>query len=605
MRPDSKPCVLGTVGAASSPRWAAPVAAGTPLLRIICALFLLAPHALAIDNADCLVCHSDPALVKTNAAGKAVSLFVDEEKFAGSVHGKLQCASCHADISEVPHPDGFAAKAVNCAQCHKEQSTSYGASVHGLARAAGNLNAATCVSCHGVHNVLSHLDPAAPLHRKNLAATCSHCHPKEAADYGKSIHARDLAAGVREAPTCTDCHFEHKIERLTGASPVKIAEQICGQCHASERVGVKFSLPADRIRTYLDSYHGRAARLGSTRAANCASCHGWHDVLPSSDPESWVNPKNLPRTCGNCHPGIGAKLAATPIRIHAPPGAAEGKPWIVNFVARFYIAIIVVIVGAMLVHNGLDYLAKTRAHARRVCATDGEMRLTLSMRAQHHALIVLFALLAYTGFVHKFPEAVWSWPFQILPDGSYWRGMTHRVSGWLFTGLLVGHLIALIGSRRGREELKDLWLRKHDWRDARLAVTHNLGRAAELPPHRRYNYVEKTGYWALMWGSVVMIITGVMLIFTEPVLRLLPKVWLDVAQVIHFYEALLATLAIILWHVYAVIFDPHVYPMNPAWLIGKKAPEQPTDTQEQTRPQPVRTPEPDAETPPRQDVEEG
>jgi spermidine synthase len=75
-----------------------------------------------------------------------------------------------------------------------------------------------------------------------------------------------------------------------------------------------------------------------------------------------------------------------------------------------------------------------------------------------------------------------------------------------------------------------------------------------------------------MWGSVVMIVTGLMLLFTETVLRTMPKVWHDVAQVIHYYEAVLATLAILVWHFYWVIFDPKEYPMNPSWLIGKKAP---------------------------------
>ena len=99
------------------------------------------------------------------------------------------------------------------------------------------------------------------------------------------------------------------------------------------------------------------------------------------------------------------------------------------------------------------------------------------------------------------------------------------------------------------------------------------------PPHRRWNYAEKAEYWALIWGSVVMIITGAMLIFTEHGAATLPKVWHDVAQVIHFYEALLATLAILVWHFYWMIFDPKEYPMNPSWLIGKKAAERPEDAE--------------------------
>ena len=184
--------------------------------------------------------------------------------------------------------------------------------------------------------------------------------------------------------------------------------------------------------------------------------------------------------------------------------------------------------------------------------------------------IVLFVLLAYTGFVHKFPEAVWSWPFQVIPDGNYVRGMIHRVAGWAFTVLLIGHCLALCGTKTGRIELKALWLRVKDLMDVFAALAFNLGLRSAPPARERFNYVEKSEYWALIWGSVIMTITGIMLIFTEVVLHFLPKVWLDVAQVVHYYEALLATLAIIVWHFYAVIFDPHEYPMNPAWLIGKK-----------------------------------
>jgi hypothetical protein len=62
-----------------------------------------------------------------------------------------------------------------------------------------------------------------------------------------------------------------------------------------------------------------------------------------------------------------------------------------------------------------------------------------------------------------------------------------------------------------------------------------------------------------------------MRIYSEAILRLLPKVWSDVAQVVHYYEAVLATLAILVWHAYWVVFDPSEYPMNPSWLIGTRA----------------------------------
>jgi hypothetical protein len=164
------------------------------------------------------------------------------------------------------------------------------------------------------------------------------------------------------------------------------------------------------------------------------------------------------------------------------------------------------------------------------------------------------------------------------------------VAGWAFTALFLVHLVALVATRRGHGYLLQLGPRLHDLKDALATLRYNLGLGGRRPPHRRFNYVEKAEYWALVWGSVVMIITGIMLIFTESMLRWWPKVWHDVAQVIHFYEAVLATLAIVVWHFYWVIFDPKEYPMNTAWLIGKKAPHAPdpepgdAETGDETKP---------------------
>jgi hypothetical protein len=76
-------------------------------------------------------------------------------------------------------------------------------------------------------------------------------------------------------------------------------------------------------------------------------------------------------------------------------------------------------------------------------------------------------------------------------------------------------------------------------------------------------------YWALVWGMFVMATTGLMIWFKMLVAGRVPGWWIDVAILIHWYEAVLATLAIIVWHLYAVIFDPDAYPMNWAWLDGK------------------------------------
>jgi cytochrome b subunit of formate dehydrogenase len=86
--------------------------------------------------------------------------------------------------------------------------------------------------------------------------------------------------------------------------------------------------------------------------------------------------------------------------------------------------------------------------------------------------------------------------------------------------------------------------------------------------------VEKFEYWALLWGTIIMAVTGISLWFENTVVKVLPKVVLDVMLVIHYYEAWLATLSILIWHLYSTVFSPAVYPMNPSWISGNMPVEQ-------------------------------
>ncbi len=99
-------------------------------------------------------------------------------------------------------------------------------------------------------------------------------------------------------------------------------------------------------------------------------------------------------------------------------------------------------------------------------------------------------------------------------------------------------------------------------------ILYNLGLREHNPCIQRFSYVEKAEYWALVWGTIVMIATGFLLWFDNWFVQFLPKGILDIALVVHFWEAWLASLAILVWHLYSVVFSPHVYPMNPSWLTG-------------------------------------
>ena len=119
-------------------------------LGSLCLAFTL-PALAGLKNSDCLDCHSDKTLAITNAAGKAVSLFVDEAKLKASAHKTNTCISCHADVTDKHPDDNVRLQPVHCAACHERQTESYNASVHGLALKAGHADAATCQDCHDSH----------------------------------------------------------------------------------------------------------------------------------------------------------------------------------------------------------------------------------------------------------------------------------------------------------------------------------------------------------------------------------------------------------------------------------------------------------------------
>jgi len=146
----------------------------------------------------------------------------------------------------------------------------------------------------------------------------------------------------------------------------------------------------------------------------------------------------------------------------------------------------------------------------------------------------------------------------------------------------------------GRKALLAMLPKVRDAREAVHTMGYNLGYRRELPSYSKFNYAEKVEYWALVWGTVVMGATGILLWAHNFVLRYLPSSWLQVATAVHYYEAILATLAIVVWHFYAVIFDPEVYPLK--WtLVNGRAPAHEVREGEEAEPQGGESEVPDAE----------
>jgi formate dehydrogenase gamma subunit len=522
--------------------------------------------AQEIKNSACLECHSDKTLYRTNAAGKGISVYVDEAKLAASVHKTNTCASCHSDITSKHPDDNVAARPPDCTQCHQKQSESYGASVHGLALARGQKDSATCSDCHDGHTIVPPSSPESPLHFSRLAQTCGGCHDVAAKDVTESVHGKALAAGHREAPTCTDCHSEHKIVALKSSSPLKISTEVCSNCHASERMNTKYNLPPDRVKTFFESYHGLAAQYGSTLAANCGSCHGVHRILPSTDPRSTIYSTNLAVTCGKCHPGATDNFAQSKVHVNiAAASSGDGLGTKINWwVRRVYLVLIVGTIGFMLAHN-LGFFARKVA-ARYRSANLSVLRMDLSQRMQHMVLATSFIVLAITGFALKFPD---SWVAKALGSNEMFRRWSHRIAGVILLLAGIYHLFYLLRNAEGRRLVKDLLPIKKDLSDLTENARYIGGLSHEKARIGRFGYAEKMEYWAVIWGTIIMGVTGLMIWFKMDVTRWLPRWMVDVAVTIHYYEAILACLAIIVWHFYHVIFDPDVYPLNWACWSGK------------------------------------
>ena len=510
----------------------------------------------AADNpapaAECTSCHEQGA------------------KLEKSAHKGLPCETCHDSHEKYPHPANIPKP--QCVTCHADQAGDYANGVHGLARKAGNESTPDCALCHGsAHEMQS---PKSQVFRMAVPDTCGMCHSDVVEQYRASVHGQALANGITQAPLCTDCHGEHKIIKHTNeASPVNSSHirDTCGSCHDNVRLTRKFGLPTDRLVSFDSSFHGLAAKAGSQTVANCASCHGVHNILPSSDPKSTINAKNLPKTCGQCHPGAGTRFAISQVHV------AEGKtePPALRWVRDLYLLLIPVTIGLMLLHQGGDWVRKLirlRFQRRPAIVASGDSHAHLRMlpfeRVQHALLALSFITLVWTGFALKYPDTWWARPLLLLEGSHSMRSIIHRVAAVIFIAVSVTHLVSLIVSRQLRNHWKEMLPNMRDPREALSGFAYNMGLGSVPPQRSPHSYVEKAEYWAVVWGAIVMAATGLLLWANNLAMRFLPKSWLDVATSVHFYEALLATLAILVWHFYSIIFDPDIYPLNTAFLTG-------------------------------------
>jgi predicted CXXCH cytochrome family protein len=240
------------------------------LLGAFCVLLAAAGPAAAITftiptgkSDRCLACHAKPGLGTVDVNGSEKSLTISRDTWHSSMHSRLDCTACHA---------GFEARE------------------HTAAETQG-------------------------WYRQAKLTACSDCHASEFKMYDQSFHGNlVMNEGSTQAPACGDCHGSHGIINPASQAFRATIPAVCGRCHG------------EKSATYLDTYHGKSNALGDMSRAVCTDCHGYHKILPKSDPASSVNTRNIVATCGKCHDNANAKFSS--FMVHVDRSTPHSSLWV-------------------------------------------------------------------------------------------------------------------------------------------------------------------------------------------------------------------------------------------------------------------------------------
>jgi cytochrome b subunit of formate dehydrogenase len=342
----------------------------------------------------------------------------------------------------------------------------------------------------------------------------------------------------------------------------------CGNCHD------------DLLKSFHDSFHGKASSVGRAQAATCSDCHTPHQNLASSDPRSTTHPDNLARTCGasSCHAGDKINASFLSFMPHSDPMDRDQNPW-VHYIYLFMTLLLLGVFGFFGLHAALwlqrTLVGRLRGEFKVQHGGPGPYvrRFKTSQMWLHVSIILSFLLLAVTGLPLKFSAAPWAPGLMRYLGGPEVASWLHRFAAIVTFGYFAVHLAMLFrdvvlkkqkgyfwGWRSMTPQLKDvqdLW--------ANLKYFLYQGPRPELD---RWAYWEKFDYLAVFWGVGMIGVSGLMLWFPDFFTRFLPGWALNAAYIIHSDEALLATGFIFLFHFFHTHLRPESFPMDPVIFTG-------------------------------------
>ncbi len=196
------------------------------------------------------------------------------------------------------------------------------------------------------------------------------------------------------------------------------------------------------------------------------------------------------------------------------------------------------------------------------------LRFSRSWRAQHMLLMISVILLVISGFSLRYSHTTIGKILIFLEGGFEARGALHRLSAFLLLFTIFYHLIYIFFTKEGRKELKALLPRKKDFEDFFRSILYDIGKISEKPQFERYSYKEKLQYWVISFFILIMVLSGLVLMFHNYFLRFFPKWLIDLSFSLHSWIATLVIIFLLLWHLYIVHLSPMNFPWNSSFWDG-------------------------------------
>jgi len=524
---------------------------------------------------DCSNCHIEVANEYFQSGhGKSYLAKIEDAPYCTDCHGSHETKSKNDDKSQT-----YRAAIPNlCGRCHRKDGQAnkntdlkevdafadYSSSIHGKGLLEkGLIVSAICIDCHTTHREMKESDTLSSINRKNVSQTCAKCHKSIYDEYLRSDHSIRNDSEDLKYPTCTNCHSSHVISEIDENKFMYEITVQCGNCHK------KLS------ETYKDTYHGKAYMLGDMRAARCSDCHGSHNIYKVDNSYSQLSFKNIVNTCKKCH--ANANLEFTGYLTHATHN--DNK---VLFYSFWGMTILLVSVFAFFGIHTLLWLPKSLKQRRQAVRhemptgkTKYVRRFNPRQRFTHLMVILSFLTLALTGMTLKFAHMEWAAFIANLLGGVKVAGNLHRFAAIITFGYFAFHLNNLLMlKKRDGISLKDfifgknsLMFNMQDLTDLRNSIKWFLGKGPR-PEYGRWTYWEKFDYMAVFWGVAVIGFSGLVLWFPEFFTLFLPGWAINVAQIIHSDEALLAAGFIFTIHFFNTHLRPESFPMDIVIFTG-------------------------------------